>query len=77
MEFCNGSSLAAIIEKPENFYGLQQDEFLIFLKHLSKNKIRLTTSVDCGNMICILSFKSRRHDWAEEERDCPSRYKTQ
>jgi hypothetical protein len=36
MEFCNGSSLATIIERPENFFGLQQDEYLIFLKHLSK-----------------------------------------
>jgi hypothetical protein len=36
MEYCNGASLATLIEEPENMYGLQQDEFLLVLKHISK-----------------------------------------
>lgn len=36
MEYCNGGSLATLIEEPENIYGLQQSEFLLVLKHISK-----------------------------------------
>jgi hypothetical protein len=36
MEYCNGGSLATLIEEPENMYGLQQEEFLLVLKHISK-----------------------------------------
>jgi TANK-binding kinase 1 len=36
MEYCNGGSLSSIIEQPENIYGLQQSEFLLVLKHISK-----------------------------------------
>ena len=35
MEYCNGGSLATLIEEPENMYGLQQDEFLLVLKHIT------------------------------------------
>ena len=35
MEYCNGGSLATLIEEPENIYGLQQNEFLLVLKHIS------------------------------------------
>jgi TANK-binding kinase 1 len=36
MEYCNGGSLATLIEEPENIYGLQQSEFLLVLNHISK-----------------------------------------
>ncbi|RNA10812.1 serine threonine- kinase TBK1 [Brachionus plicatilis] len=35
MEYCNGGSLATLIEEPENIYGLQQKEFLLVLKHIT------------------------------------------
>jgi serine/threonine protein kinase len=35
MEYCNGGSLAAVLEKPENMFGLQESEFLLVLKHLT------------------------------------------
>jgi len=38
MEYCNGGSLSNLIEQPENIYGLQQSEFLLVLKHISKYK---------------------------------------
>ncbi len=63
MEFCNGSSLATIIEKPENFHGLQQDEYLIFLKHLSENKRK--AGIIQILQICLFIFKSRWYDWIE------------
>lgn len=36
MEYCNGGSLSSIIEQPENIYGLQQSEFLLVLKHITR-----------------------------------------
>ena len=46
MEYCNGGSLFNIIELPENIYGLNQTEFLLVLKHISKtiDPIALFTS---------------------------------
>ncbi|XP_026868734.2 inhibitor of nuclear factor kappa-B kinase subunit epsilon isoform X2 [Electrophorus electricus] len=32
MEFCSGGSLLNLLEKPENFYGLPESEFLIVLR---------------------------------------------
>lgn len=36
MEYCNGGSLSSIIEQPENIYGLQQSEFLLVLRHITR-----------------------------------------
>lgn len=36
MEYCNGGSLYSILEKPINAYGLEETEFLLFLKHICK-----------------------------------------
>lgn len=35
MELCTGGSLFNILDDPENTYGLQEDEFLLVLEHLS------------------------------------------
>ncbi|XP_050424646.1 serine/threonine-protein kinase TBK1 [Adelges cooleyi] len=35
MELCTGGSLFTILDDPENTYGLQEDEFLLVLEHLT------------------------------------------
>lgn len=35
MELCAGGSLYNVLEKPENYYGLEESEFLRFVKDLS------------------------------------------
>lgn len=35
MELCTGGSLFNILDDPENTYGLQEDEFLLVLEHLT------------------------------------------
>ncbi|XP_041347056.1 serine/threonine-protein kinase TBK1-like [Gigantopelta aegis] len=34
MEFCEGGSLLDLLNKPENAYGMDEDEFLLLLKHM-------------------------------------------
>ena len=35
MELCTGGSLFNLLDDPENSYGLDEDEFLLVLSHLS------------------------------------------
>lgn len=53
MEYCNGGSLATLIEEPENIYGLQQKEFLLVLKHISEKKIEKKNFNFFFNLILI------------------------
>ena len=34
MEYCNGGSLYSILDQPTNAYGLEEEEFLLFLRHI-------------------------------------------
>ena len=44
MELCAGGSLYNVLEKPENYYGLEECEYLRFVKDLSnQNKLILLT----------------------------------
>lgn len=38
MELCTGGSLFNILDDPENTYGLQENEFLLVVEHLSAGK---------------------------------------
>ena len=44
MELCAGGSLYNVLEKPENYYGLEETEFLRFVKDLS-NQLNSFTSL--------------------------------
>ena len=37
MELCDGGSLQQILDEPENYFGLQEDEFLLVLFHIGRN----------------------------------------
>ena len=34
MEYCNGGSLYSILDQPTNAYGLEEEEFILFLRHI-------------------------------------------
>ena len=36
MEYCEGGSLLDLLNKPENAFGMDEDEFLLLLKHMGK-----------------------------------------
>jgi len=36
MELCTGGSLFKILEEPENAFGFDEEEFVIFLRDISK-----------------------------------------
>ena len=36
MELCNGGSLHTILDDPQSAHGLEQSDFITFLKHISE-----------------------------------------
>jgi TANK-binding kinase 1 len=48
MELCAGGSLYNVLEKPENYYGLEESEFLHFMKDLSTQLTSLFLCIIVG-----------------------------
>jgi len=36
MEYCEGGSLQDILNKPENYFGLREEEFLLVFQHIGR-----------------------------------------
>ena len=36
MELCEGGSLQHVLDQPENYYGLPEEEFMLVFEHISK-----------------------------------------
>lgn len=53
MELCTGGSLFNILDDPENTYGLQENEFLLVVEHLSAGMYINNYSRNCFILMSI------------------------
>ena len=72
MELFTGGSLFNILDDPINYYGLEEREFLLVLKHLGMNA---KMSAICGKHAKTNCDHSRRYETLEGHEYNSSRFK--